>query len=163
MFIQRDPIGLLGGDNVYQYAPNPIGWIDPFGLVKAPLSLPNKPGIYIITNGKDSYVGSSGYGKQGMYDRVSNSGHKKAQDLLAKEGTKVQFIRVFFGDSNLTSSQKNNILRHYENIENEKQKKRGFNMLNDAGIQDKDKADSTRAIIQSSNTTANKRRTTCTI
>ena len=33
MFIQRDPIGLLGGDNVFQYAPNPILFIDPFGLV----------------------------------------------------------------------------------------------------------------------------------
>ena len=35
MFIQRDPIGLLGGDNVFQYVPNPIGWVDPFGLVKS--------------------------------------------------------------------------------------------------------------------------------
>ncbi len=34
MFIQRDPIGLLGGNNVFQYAPNPIGWVDPWGLAK---------------------------------------------------------------------------------------------------------------------------------
>ena len=34
MFISRDPIGLLGGNNVFQYAPNPIGWIDPWGLEK---------------------------------------------------------------------------------------------------------------------------------
>ena len=32
MFTTRDPIGLLGGNNVFQYAPNPTGWIDPFGL-----------------------------------------------------------------------------------------------------------------------------------
>ena len=32
MFISRDPIGLLGGVNVFAYAPNPIGWIDPWGL-----------------------------------------------------------------------------------------------------------------------------------
>ena len=32
MFIQRDPIGLLGGDNVFQYADSSIMWIDPFGL-----------------------------------------------------------------------------------------------------------------------------------
>lgn len=31
-FISQDPIGLLGGVNNYQYAPNPTGWIDPFGL-----------------------------------------------------------------------------------------------------------------------------------
>uniref|UniRef100_UPI0025925716 RHS repeat-associated core domain-containing protein n=1 Tax=uncultured Psychrobacter sp. TaxID=259303 RepID=UPI0025925716 len=33
MFTTRDPIGLMGGDNVFQYAPNPTGWIDPLGLV----------------------------------------------------------------------------------------------------------------------------------
>ena len=32
MFISRDPIGLLGGSNVFQYAPNPVMWIDPWGL-----------------------------------------------------------------------------------------------------------------------------------
>ena len=32
MFISRDPIGLLGGLNVFAYAPNPVHWIDPWGL-----------------------------------------------------------------------------------------------------------------------------------
>ena len=32
MFTTRDPIDLNGGMNVFQYAPNPVGWIDPFGL-----------------------------------------------------------------------------------------------------------------------------------
>ena len=36
MFISRDPIGLMGGNNVFQYAPNPIGWIDPWGLANRP-------------------------------------------------------------------------------------------------------------------------------
>ena len=31
-FISKDPIGLLGGLNGYQYAPNPVGWVDPLGL-----------------------------------------------------------------------------------------------------------------------------------
>lgn len=31
-FINQDPIGLMGGLNNYQYVPNPISWIDPFGL-----------------------------------------------------------------------------------------------------------------------------------
>ncbi|MGR6987262.1 RHS repeat-associated core domain-containing protein, partial [Klebsiella aerogenes] len=30
-FISQDPIGLAGGLNVYQYAPNPLGWVDPWG------------------------------------------------------------------------------------------------------------------------------------
>ncbi|GLS24614.1 RHS repeat-associated core domain-containing protein [Marinibactrum halimedae] len=32
-FITQDPIGLLGGSNNYRYAPNPISWTDPWGLV----------------------------------------------------------------------------------------------------------------------------------
>ncbi|ALH95481.1 PAAR-like domain-containing protein [Acinetobacter equi] len=31
-FISHDPIGLLGGDNHFQYAPNPVEWVDPLGL-----------------------------------------------------------------------------------------------------------------------------------
>ncbi len=31
-FINQDPIGLLGGLNNYQYAPNPTMWVDPLGL-----------------------------------------------------------------------------------------------------------------------------------
>ena len=33
-FIVQDPIGLAGGLNLYQYAPNPLKWIDPLGLMK---------------------------------------------------------------------------------------------------------------------------------
>ncbi|MCX2843207.1 RHS domain-containing protein [Microbulbifer thermotolerans] len=31
-FTQQDPIGLLGGVNNYRYVPNPVGWVDPYGL-----------------------------------------------------------------------------------------------------------------------------------
>ncbi|HEY0894330.1 MAG TPA: RHS repeat-associated core domain-containing protein, partial [Cellvibrio sp.] len=31
-FTTQDPIGLLGGMNAYQYAPNPMTWVDPCGL-----------------------------------------------------------------------------------------------------------------------------------
>ncbi|KEA50953.1 sugar-binding protein, partial [Mangrovibacter sp. MFB070] len=31
-FTTQDPIGLAGGWNLYQYAPNVLGWVDPLGL-----------------------------------------------------------------------------------------------------------------------------------
>jgi RHS repeat-associated protein len=31
-FISEDPIGLEGGLNLYQYAPNTLGWVDPWGV-----------------------------------------------------------------------------------------------------------------------------------
>ena len=34
-FTQPDPIGLLGSFNLYQYAPNGLTWIDPWGLACA--------------------------------------------------------------------------------------------------------------------------------
>ncbi|SAK59720.1 YD repeat-containing protein [Caballeronia temeraria] len=37
-FISPDPIGLAGGVNLYQYAPNPVQWIDPLGLATKPSS-----------------------------------------------------------------------------------------------------------------------------
>ncbi len=32
LYCNHNPIGLLGGINLYQYAPNPLSWIDPLGL-----------------------------------------------------------------------------------------------------------------------------------
>lgn len=34
-FTQQDPIGLAGGINLYSYGPNPLGWIDPWGLTSS--------------------------------------------------------------------------------------------------------------------------------
>jgi RHS repeat-associated protein len=33
-FIGKDPIGFAGGLNIYAYAPNPVEWVDPLGLMK---------------------------------------------------------------------------------------------------------------------------------
>ncbi|ASY41314.1 type IV secretion protein Rhs [Taylorella equigenitalis] len=39
-YISLDPIGLLGGLNNYQYAPNPVEWVDPWGLSYQPVTFP---------------------------------------------------------------------------------------------------------------------------
>ena len=41
-FVTQDPIGLLGGFNLYQYAANSIAWIDPWGWSAKP---PHSPDI----------------------------------------------------------------------------------------------------------------------
>ena len=43
-FVNQDPIGLMGGDNLYLFAPNGNVWIDPLGLAKrGPKTDPNAP------------------------------------------------------------------------------------------------------------------------
>ncbi|WP_234403895.1 RHS repeat domain-containing protein, partial [Neisseria mucosa] len=39
-FINQDPIGLWGGENLYAFAPNAQGWIDPLGLIRVKPTLP---------------------------------------------------------------------------------------------------------------------------
>ncbi len=46
-FTTQDPIGLRGGLNLYQYAPNPLMWVDPLGLSSKPCKTEKEP--------KDSY------------------------------------------------------------------------------------------------------------
>jgi len=46
-FIHQDPIGLGGGENLYLYVPNPIGWVDLLGLAT----------VYL--RNKEQYVGKA--------------------------------------------------------------------------------------------------------
>ena len=39
-FVNQDPIGLLGGENLYQFAPNTQGWIDPLGWKRTSKDMP---------------------------------------------------------------------------------------------------------------------------
>ncbi|WP_246797609.1 RHS repeat-associated core domain-containing protein [Burkholderia perseverans] len=41
-FVSKDPIGLAGDINVYQYVPAPTEWIDPLGLARIPASVKQK-------------------------------------------------------------------------------------------------------------------------
>ncbi|MEN5149352.1 RHS repeat-associated core domain-containing protein [Pseudomonas orientalis] len=42
-FTTPDPIGLAGGHNFYQYGPNPVSWIDPWGWASS------NPGVYDVS------------------------------------------------------------------------------------------------------------------
>ncbi|WP_082758391.1 RHS repeat-associated core domain-containing protein [Burkholderia sp. MSMB1498] len=42
-FISQDPIGLTGGRNIYRFAPNVFGWLDPWGLQGNKPPAPGRP------------------------------------------------------------------------------------------------------------------------
>lgn len=60
MFISRDPIGLLGGINIFQYADNPVMWIDPLGLKE----------LYYLTATKDGFYPVYEYGKKNPVGKI---------------------------------------------------------------------------------------------
>ncbi|MGF6276454.1 RHS repeat-associated protein, partial [Massilia sp. UYP11] len=75
-YMTADPIGLLGGMNAYQYAPNPTGWIDPLGLRRK-----NKKAACPVCSGtpcrgrKNPSRGAAGFQSSSAYpnkDRWSN-------------------------------------------------------------------------------------------
>jgi len=87
-FISQDPIGLAGGENLYAYAPNVWGWIDPLGL--CPKGLP-KFDDYSQFSEYFKDIGNRKY-KRDLYfndyqaDRDRFFGRKSIQDVLKADG-----------------------------------------------------------------------------
>ena len=70
-FISQDPIGLMGGFNLYQHSPTPTGWIDPLGLAGAGGAYMyefKKGGKYIGKGLKDRLPGSKKRIRRGKQD-----------------------------------------------------------------------------------------------
>ena len=98
-FTTQDPIGLLGGSNLYGYAPNANGWIDPLGLCNSTTSgakgaddwakLSGK--LTEATKGKGNFGIGSGTREQAdvMGKAWVGAGHKVASDgktLVSQDG-----------------------------------------------------------------------------
>jgi RHS repeat-associated protein len=64
-YLTQDPIGLMGGENLYGYAANPTGWMDPLGLTKC-------PGIPITNNSARKLLKSRGLSKQQQHEVVTS-------------------------------------------------------------------------------------------
>ncbi|MCW0936404.1 RHS repeat-associated core domain-containing protein, partial [Pantoea sp. RG18] len=60
-FTQQDPIGLMGGINLYQYAPNALGWVDPWGLSRCSSGNKDKPDFYVGPAGPSATMPSTAY------------------------------------------------------------------------------------------------------
>ncbi|WP_249956914.1 RHS repeat-associated core domain-containing protein, partial [Escherichia coli] len=79
-FMVTDPIGLRGGLNLYQYAPNPLSWIDPLGLC------PKSDFKWGNPKSKPTYGHTfSEHGQKmkpnQLIDRARNKGHQVGQYL----------------------------------------------------------------------------------
>jgi RHS repeat-associated protein len=89
-FVSQDPIGLRGGGNLFAYAPNPMGWIDPIGLTnnKTNPACPSCSGANSdVSNKKDSPCTKGGDFVEGYHgtkaaniDSIMESGVMKPKD-----------------------------------------------------------------------------------
>jgi RHS repeat-associated protein len=75
-FISEDPIGLLGGLNLYQFAPNADAWVDPWGwcagVVKKPPARATLPNTANFNRGSRNFYLEQGTAKSGwkhIFDR----------------------------------------------------------------------------------------------
>jgi len=83
-FLNQDPIGYMGGLNLYQYAPNPINWIDPRGLNKVSCELVMEDGTVTdlgeerATSGAKSVPGRTEDAEQKVLRYIQSAFSKKA-------------------------------------------------------------------------------------
>ncbi|WP_280191008.1 RHS repeat-associated core domain-containing protein [Delftia sp. PS-11] len=119
-FVSQDPIRLAGGFNVYQYALNPVDWIDPLGLAGARSTQtgPNIPGGSV--DGLSTAEGGKGITNaavQRAYDRVPNNlrrdyhGHCAEADAMSKAANYLGITT----DEELKNMNKNSTSAAYRN------------------------------------------------
>jgi len=109
-FTQQDPIGLLGGINNYRYAPNPVDWTDPLGMVckerydrykafraqglsaedAAKLSK-TKTDFYVGPSGPESTLPATGYRYMG-YENANGTVNKYAQQAIDTKKARLSYF-----------------------------------------------------------------------
>lgn len=108
-FINQDPIGLSGGNNLYRYAPNPTGWADSWGLTGSyalgpyQISAPQLPAYNGQTAGTFYFVNDAGglesrtftSGGPTPYPNYPNAGHVEGQSALFMRDDGINEALVF--------------------------------------------------------------------
>ena len=91
----------MGGSNVFQYAPNPTGWIDPFGLIHEKTPGHNVYGLYDV-NPQTGQLADKPYyvGITDNLDRRSTE-HKTSGRLTTDGATRLESLHtdVTYGQS----------------------------------------------------------------
>jgi RHS repeat-associated protein len=99
-FASQDPIGLRGGLNLYQYAPDPISWIDPWGLCVSGFN--GRRGI----SKAEFDLERNGFKVIGREVTMKVNGSRIRADLVAEDSRgNIHVFESKFGSGRLTGNQ----------------------------------------------------------
>jgi RHS repeat-associated protein len=93
-YISADPIGLAGGVNPYGYVHNPLGWIDPLGLVCV---CPDKANRELDAGANKVTVRSRSDAEQLFLDRYVGDGYK---NMTGESGPSTKNLMDFLTNKN---------------------------------------------------------------
>ncbi len=121
-FISQDPIGLLGGDNLYQFAPNAQGWTDVLGWSSHALgnSLLTLGSFRGKGKGRDGWTngiflpGDEATARSAKCDIFHRGSHQNYSDEVSQE---VNAIRDKYEMSKKTNQDKSNALAAIQNLQ----------------------------------------------
>jgi RHS repeat-associated protein len=99
-FIQQDPIALVGSDNLYWYAPNPISWLDPFGLTTASCKSGDRGRAKAVADMK-----KAGFKIVGEEVTMIVGGARIRADFVAEKNGRLYVFEVKNGTGGLTENQ----------------------------------------------------------
>ena len=93
-FVNQDPIGLWGGENFYQFAPNAQDWVDPLGLSKCS-SRSKTPNPYQGVKEASKYLKSQGVPRK--YRKQILESFDRETIKVRSAGTSEYGLRYFDG------------------------------------------------------------------
>ena len=100
-FVNQDPIGLLGGDNLYQFIPNAQMWLDPLGLLGIPHFNGRRGEARALLD-----ITRNGFKNIRTQVPMVVNGKNIVADVVAERGGKTYVFESKFGSGRLTKNQR---------------------------------------------------------
>ena len=99
--MNQDPIGLMGGDNLYWFAPNVQMWLDPLGLLGIPHFNGRRGEARALFD-----VARNGFKNIRTQVPMTVNGQNIIADIVAERGGKTYVFESKFGSGRLTKNQR---------------------------------------------------------